>query len=493
MAKNKYNIVKNVFFSTITTFSSFFLFIILIAVGRVMGVNEYGIFNAGLAIATVFEMFTDLGLRDLSVRNVSRDRSLSEMYIGNLLSWKLILCSVVYLLMIIVVYLKGYEPRLVYAIYLLTISAFLKSLKYTFRIFFQAHNMFAIDTGLVLQERTGLLVCCLLVLYLFKNLFAFIICFTAVRAVDFLITLIILNWKIGRIRFQFKFQFIKRLQIDAIPLGMFFVILTIFSYIDIWMLTDMKGSHEVGLYSAAFRIYEGITILPTILFLVILPRLSELFVKDKKKHQALAVRVVKYMFIMAMPIVVFGILFSKIALQLFFSNEPEFWQAFFAMQTLFLGIAFQFPNWMLNTILISVDKQKIILMTGSAGLSFKVLLNYFIIPIYGYEGSAAATVLGEALIFTLCSIYLYMHHIKIPVFKVSFKPVFSAAMIFGIFHALRVCYHLNLTIQILLAIGLLGVYIALLVSLKTFTKDEMDAIKENLFSLVNRRTATSET
>jgi len=298
VATKKYNMVRNIVFSTITTLSSFFLFIILIAIGRVMGVDEYGIFNSALAIATVFEMFTDLGLRDLSVRNVSRDRSLSELYIGNLLSWKLILCSVVYIVMMLVVYLKGYEPRLVYAIYFLTISAFLKSLKYAFRIFFQAHDMFAIDTGLVLQERTGLLVFCLLTLYTFKNLFAFIICFTTVRAVDFLITLIILNWKIGKVRFKFNFQFIKKLQIDAIPLGMFFVILTIFSYIDIWMLTDMKGSHEVGLYSAAFRIYEGITILPTILFLVVLPRLSELFVKDKRKHQELAVRVVKYMVIM---------------------------------------------------------------------------------------------------------------------------------------------------------------------------------------------------
>ena len=492
MATKKYNMVRNIVFSTITTLSSFFLFIILIAIGRVMGVDEYGIFNSALAIATVFEMFTDLGLRDLSVRNVSRDQSLSELYIGNLLSWKLILCSVVYIVMMLVVYLKGYEPRLVYAIYFLTISAFLKSLKYAFRIFFQAHDMFAIDTGLVLQERTGLLVFCLLTLYTFKNLFAFIICFTTVRAVDFLITLIILNWKIGKVRFKFNFQFIKKLQIDAIPLGMFFVILTIFSYIDIWMLTDMKGSHEVGLYSAAFRIYEGITILPTILFLVVLPRLSELFVKDKRKHQELAVRVVKYMVIMAMPIVIFGISFSQFALHTFFNNEPEFWQASFALQTLFLGIAFQFPNWMLNTILISIDKQKIILMTGSAGLGFKVLLNYIIIPIYGYEGSAVATVLGEALIFALCSIYLYMHHIKIPVFKISFKPIFSAAIIFGIFYALKVFYHFDILIQILMAVLLAGIYIVLLLALKTFTMGEMNAFKENVLSLVSGRVATSK-
>ena len=40
MATKSYNMVKNVIFSSITTFSSFFLFIILIFVGRVLGVYE---------------------------------------------------------------------------------------------------------------------------------------------------------------------------------------------------------------------------------------------------------------------------------------------------------------------------------------------------------------------------------------------------------------------------------------------------------------------
>ncbi|MBN1352392.1 flippase [candidate division KSB1 bacterium] len=493
MATKKYNMVKNVVFSSITTFSSFFLFVLLIAVGRALAIDDYGTFNSALAIATVFEMFTDLGLRDLSVRNVSRDRNLSEMYIGNLLSWKLILCAIIYCVMMIVVYLKGYEARLVYAIYLLTISAFLKSLKYTFRVFFQAHNLFAIDTGLVLLERTGLLVFCLIVLHISKELYSFILCFTAVRAVDFLITLGILNWKIGRVRFKFDFRFLKKLQIEALPLGMFFVILTIFSYIDIWMLTDMKGLHDVGLYSAAFRIYEGITILPTILFLVVLPRLSEFFVTDKKKHQDLAIRAVKYMFIMAMPIVVFGISFSDFGLKLFFSNKPEYWQASFALQTLFLGIMFQYPNWMLNTILISVDKQKIILITGSTGLLFKIILNYLVIPIYGYEGSAVATVLGEALIFTLCSIYLYTHHIKIPVFKISFKPLLAAALIFGIFFSLNEHYTIPFAGQAGIALGLTGLFIGLLLVLKAFSKEEIESLKGNVLSLVRKGTQTSET
>ena len=139
---------------------------------------------------------------------------------------------------------------------------------------------------------------------MYKSVFAFIICFTLVRAIDFLITLLIINFKVVKLRPKFEIPFMLRLQKEAFPLGMFFIILTVFSYIDIVMLSKMSPDfNATGLYSAAFRIYEGVTILPTILFLVALPRLSDLYLHDKVRHQDLAVRVVKYMFIMAIPVV----------------------------------------------------------------------------------------------------------------------------------------------------------------------------------------------
>lgn len=484
MAAKKYNMLKNVIFSSITTFSSFFLFVLLIFVGRFTGVEQNGIFNTALAVATIFEMFTDLGLRDLSVRNVSRNRELTEKYVGNVLSWKLFLCGVVYLSMFLVVnFFYAFSSQIRIAIYILTISALLKSLKYTFRGFFQAHDLFAYDTGLVLLERTAMLIFCMAVLIIYKTILPFIICFTVVRAVDFLISLVILNHKVVKIRPGFDFRFIWKLQKEAIPLGMFFIILTVFSYIDIVMLSKMSPDFSAaGLYSAAFRIYEGFTILPTILFLVVLPRLSDFFITDKKRHYKLAVRVVKYMFIMAIPVVVYGYFFSNFLLQNFYSSRPEFFQAAFALQTLFIGIIFQYPNWMLNTILISVDKQKIIMFIGVIGLTFKIILNLFAIPEYGYEGAAMATVCGEALIFLLSTLYLAIHHIKIPVLKVSFRPLLVAVTLYSLFH-----YGLQYVALIPLSILLAVVYVGLLFLFRIFDAEEISGLKENILAFTTRK------
>jgi O-antigen/teichoic acid export membrane protein len=471
--------VKNVVFSTITTLSSLFLFVLLIFVGRVTGLEQSGLFNTALFIATIFEMFTDLGMRDLTVRDLSRDRTQTAKYLGNMLTWKFLLCGLVYLAMLGVVrFLYADAPALRFAIYVLTISAFLKSLKYTFRGFFQAYNLFSIDMVLVIIERTSILVIGLLVLFVFQSMKIFIICFTLVRLVDFFITLAVLHFKVAKIIPRFDFEFILRLQKKAIPFGMFFIILSIYSYIDGIMLERIFHSfHEAGLYAAAFRVYEGVTIFPTIFYLVMLPRLSELFVTDKSRHYDMAKRAVKYMFIMAIPVVVYGIFYSQTLLEFFYSSQPKFFESKFTLQILFLGILFQYPNWMLNSVLMSIDKQKIMMYIGLIGLVFKILLNLWVIPKWGFNGAAVATVIGEALLFGLGTFYLFIHHLKIPVIRLGAKPVFIAVILsFGFYFG--TAYVALIPLGVILAF----VYLGLLLILKVFDSVEMSELKNNLFS-----------
>jgi O-antigen/teichoic acid export membrane protein len=484
LAKENYNIFKNLFFSTVTTFSSLFLYVLFIWVGRTFGLEDSGLFNTALFISTIFEMFVDFGLRDLTVRNLSRNTELTSRYISNLLSWKLFLSLVVYIVMLVIVNLLYNDaPDLRFAIYILTISAFLKSFKYTFRAFFQANNLFNYDSFLVILERTSVLIVGLFLIIYFKSLKIFIIGFTIVRFLDFIILLIILNYKIAKINLKCDFKFIIRLQKEALPFGMFFVILSIYSYVDGIMLERIfHNLIEAGLYSASFRIYEGLTILPTIFFLVFLPRLSELYISDQAKHADLAKRSIKYMFIMAIPVIVFGFFFAKFLLIFFYSGKIEFVQAERALQILFFGILFQYPNWMLNSTLMSMDKQKIIMYVGIFALIFKVIFNLFIIPLYGYEGAAVATVCGEAMIFFLNSIYLRFHHLKIPVQKICFRPIVIGGIIASGFY-------FGLPYIPLIPLGMiLGViYLSLLFLLKIFDTDEIVGFRNNLLGIIKSK------
>ncbi len=471
MKKKEYNIVKNISYSTLSTLTTFFLFILLTFVGRLLGKEEYGIFTTGLAIATIFEMFTDFGLRDLTVRNVARQKELTEKYIGNIFVWKSVLCLGVYLVMLAIINVMGYDAQTKIVIYILTFSALLKNMKYTFRLFFQAHDYFGWDTVLVFIERTALLAIGLAALFQWNALLPFTISFASVRLIDFIITMVVLRIKIAPIKLKFDFNFMKNLQLEALPLGLFFVILTVFSYIDTVMLSLMREFGEVGLYNAAFKLYEGITILPTIFWLVILPRLSELYTTNQGHHKRLSVKSVKYMFVAGIPTLTYGILFSEFLITFFFKGE--FVPAILTLQILFFGIAFQYPNWMINATLISMNKQRVIMYLGLGGLIFKIIANLILIPTYGYNGSAVTTVIAEFLIFAGATIYLYKHKLKLPVLSLSIKPIIASVLIFVAFKYLS-------AIPIIPLILLTGViYVVAILIMKTFDRDEINVIVEN--------------
>ncbi len=477
--KKEYNIVRNLLLSSVSTFSAFFLFILLSFLGRGLGKETLGVFTTALSIATIFEMFTDFGLRDISIRNVSRDKLQTGRYSGNLLTWKLSLCAIVYLVMLGIVQLMGYDPFTRRIIYLLTLSAFLKSLIYTFRIFFQAHDFFGWDTVVVLAERISLLAFGLAALFRWKAILPIALCFVLVRFLDFLFMLIVIRWKIGPVRPRFEFGFMKKLQIEAFPLGLFFVILTVFSYIDTVMLSLMRPYGDVGLYNAAFRIYEGITIIPTVFWLVFLPRLSEMAETERERHRKLAAQSVKYMVVAGLPTLTIGILFSDFLIHFFF--QSEYAAAVPTLKILFLGLGFEYSNWMLNATLISMNRQRVMMFLGLGGLVFKITSNLVLIPSLGYNGSALATALSECLIFTGAVWMLHRAHIVLPVLDTFLKPA-------GALAALLLFFFLPFPLHPVLRLLFGGsAYIAGLFLLRTFSRGEIGTLCSNMQTLLGKR------
>jgi O-antigen/teichoic acid export membrane protein len=346
------------------------------------------------------------------------------------------------------------------------------------RIFFQVHNRFGWDTTFVFVERGCLMGVALAALFYWKAVLPIAVCFVVVRMINFVFLLIVLKWKITPIKLQLNFGFMKKLQIEAFPLGLFFVILSVYAYIDTPMLSLMRDMENVGLYNSAFKIYEGISILPMMFWLVILPRLSELFKKSPEQHQRLAERSVKYMFVIGIPVMVYGAILSKFFIGTFFG--AEFLPAILALQILFAGLLFHYANWMLNATLISMSRQKVILALGSMGLLLKFLLNLVLINVYGYNGAAVSTALGEFLIFAFGFGYLFMRFKGIPVFTVILKPAIAGGCAFLVFHLLK-------GLPMIPGLFLMGlIYIGGLFLLKTFDPLEIQVFIENTFNAKRR-------
>jgi O-antigen/teichoic acid export membrane protein len=82
----------------------------------------------------------------------------------------------------------------------------------------------------------------------------------------------------------------------------------------------------------------------------------------------------------------------------------EFAPANLALQILSVGLLVVYPIWILQTIAMSMSAERIMLRTTIIGCIVNVGANAVLIPKYGRDGSAAATVIGEAV-----SLLLLLH------------------------------------------------------------------------------------
>jgi O-antigen/teichoic acid export membrane protein len=60
-----------------------------------------------------------------------------------------------------------------------------------------------------------------------------------------------------------------------------------------------------------------------------------------------------------------------------------------------------FTIWILHAVALSVFKERLLLTTTAVGAAVNAGLNLFLIPRYGRNGAAAATLLGELLTMVL--------------------------------------------------------------------------------------------
>ena len=124
------------YLSQIISYGLVFFYTIYIA--RYLGANGYGILSFALAFSGIFSILADLGLSTLTIREVARDKSLSNKYLGNVLLIKIILSIVTFFVIILFVNLLGYSQQTINVVYFVSLSVILTSLSQIFYSIFQA-------------------------------------------------------------------------------------------------------------------------------------------------------------------------------------------------------------------------------------------------------------------------------------------------------------------------------------------------------------------
>jgi O-antigen/teichoic acid export membrane protein len=142
-------------------------------------------------------------------------------------------------------------------------------------------------------------------------------------------------------------------------------------------------------------VYEGLTYAPSIVAAVLTPRLSYLFAHDRTTHRRVLTRAL--LLTVALGVLLGGAaaLAARPIIVTLFGNRYE--SAVLPLQILSGGALFVFATWILHAAAISTNLDRRLLLTTVVGLTTNVALNVVLIPRWGINGAAWATVLAEML------------------------------------------------------------------------------------------------
>ena len=271
---DKGSLLKNIFTFGISSATLAFLFLLAVIAARYLGPEDFGIFSFALAFVFFFDFVLDPGLYHLMIREVARDKTELKRYMLHAFVWKSIAIPVVFLLVALFINLMHESLRIHNTVYLMAMSSFIKSIKDVYRSALVAHENFKIEAVSSVIEKGGLLIFGGLALFMSYGLYGLCWSFVIVRAMDLMIIHILSRQLLGISWPKFHLEFLKDMLKAGIPIGAYYVTLNLYNYIDTVMISAMRNSEEVGWYSASYKVYEGLLIIPVVIGTVMLPRLS---------------------------------------------------------------------------------------------------------------------------------------------------------------------------------------------------------------------------
>lgn len=386
--KNTFWMLLEKFFRIITSL------IVGVWVARYLGPSQYGAFQFAFSIVSIFSAVATLGLDEIVVRELVKDKNNKEVLLGTSFVLKLIGAGASILLLLSSIQFLDNDEIINKMILVIGFSTLFHSFN-VIDLFFRSEvvskyatyaNFFSLLFASIVKIiliLAGAPLISFAVVVIFESL---------ILAMGYVYFLWISPFKIPLKTWKFDLLIAKNLLSDSWPLIFASMVLMIQSRIDQVMLKELSSTAEVGYYSVALRIIEMLAFLPALLQNSFLPSL----VNSKKISEALYQdRQLNYyrlnfllFLITAIPIY----FFSDLIISVLYGKEyvaaiPIL--AFMSFRIFFnnMGIA--------RSGFINVENlYKYSMFTMILGTIVNIVLNYFLIPQYFSMGAVFSTIIS---------------------------------------------------------------------------------------------------
>jgi O-antigen/teichoic acid export membrane protein len=457
--------------------SKVFGFFYIMYTARYLGTEVFGFLTFALAFTGIFGVFTNMGLGTLMVREVAKDKSLVEKYLGNITMIKLILAIFTFGIIAVLINFLNYPEQTIKVVYLIALSVIFKSFSEMFYSIFRAYEKMEYQSLGQILSSALMLSSALFAISQGFNVIGFASIYFIVSVIILAYSFVLYTLKFAKLKIEIDWDFWKQCIKKAWPMGGMAICIMIYFRIDAVMLSLMKGDVAVGLYGAAYRLSEISVIIPSMFIASIFPIMSKYHKGNKNSFIKTHEKSVKYLFSLALPMALTVTLLAKPIINLIYGNE--FAGSVRALQILIWASAIMYVNWVLGTTFVTANRQMVNFKIAIVAAILNIVLNLLLIPKYSYLGASAATVATEAFGFFVGIFFLNKLGYKTNIVNIYLPPL-VASFAFVITEIIL----LNMNIDILIVLTICIIIYGLVTYKLGITKDDKQLIKK-IFNLSN--------
>ncbi|MDY6794793.1 MAG: flippase [Actinomycetota bacterium] len=272
---------------------------------------------------------------------------------------------------------------------------------------------------------------------------------------------------------------------SAWPLAVVAAGITIYAGMDIPILSWIKGDREVGLYSAAGMFAKAFVFLTLAINMAVLPAVSKVGGKYPQKLGEIWERLMRYAWIMVIPLVVITPVLARPVLVL---QEHQFIEAWNATWLTMFAMNFTFMTAISFPFFIVINKQKAITVVVLIGLAIKAVLDVVTIPLMGYMGAALTVAVSEFAVFIMLFRLLSreLGH-RVNLVRSAGAPLLSLSVLYGVAFLLHYMlasgkdtFMSSLQYALIIAAALTILYIILVLVTKMLSRTGLQELNELL-------------
>jgi len=395
------SIAKNTAFMTVASIGQKVIsFVYFTLIARQIGAEGTGKYFFALSFTTLFVVLVDLGLNNVLIREASRLKEKMQQYFSNVIFVKIFLGILTYVAAIVTINLMGYPVETKHLVYLSAVTMLFDSIHLSIYGTLRAIGNLKFEAIGIISSQLLTLILGTTFLYLGFPLIYLIGAFTVPSFLNVCYATIVL-FKKYKIKLVPKYdkEIMKFIGKIILPFALAAIFARVYSYIDSVLLSKMAGDIAVGWYSIPYKITYAFQFIPLALVAVLYPRFSEYFVHNKARLAYIFERGMKYLLLIVFPVAIgIGVLAQDLIVSIY---TTEYLNSVLPLQILLTGLVFSYVSFPIGAFLNACNRQVIQTVIVFVVMVVNVVLNVYLIPIYGVVGAASAALVGNVLLTIL--------------------------------------------------------------------------------------------